>query len=88
MGDIETVVPELIRATEDIHVNAPIDVLVVGAGPAGLAAAIRLRQLLAATSSDASVVVIDKSPWPGYHCLSGAAFEPAALDQLRPRLAR
>ncbi len=64
--------------------NAPIDVLVVGAGPAGLAAAIRLRQLLAAASSDASVVVIDKSPRPGYHCLSGAAFEPACLDELVP----
>ncbi len=64
------------------RVNAPIDVLIVGAGPAGLAAAIRLKQQLAAASSDASVVVIDKSPRPGYHCLSGAAFEPEVLDQL------
>ena len=66
------------------RVNAPIDVLVVGAGPAGLATAIRLKQQLAAASSDASVVVIDKSPRPGYHCLSGAAFEPAVLDELVP----
>ena len=64
--------------------STPIDVLVVGAGPAGLAAAIRLRQLLSTTSRDASVVVIDKAPQPGYHALSGAAFEPACLDELVP----
>jgi len=62
----------------------PIDVLVVGAGPAGLAAAIRLKQQLADSSPDASVVVIDKAPRPGYHTLSGAAFEPACLDDLVP----
>jgi len=68
-------------------VNAPIDVLVVGAGPAGLATAIRLKQQLVAASSDASVVVIDKSPRPGYHCLSGAAFEPA-VDYVVVKLPR
>ncbi len=62
----------------------PIDVLIVGGGPAGLAAAIRLKQQLAAASRDASVVVIDKAPRPGYHCLSGASFEPACLDELLP----
>ena len=56
----------------------------MGGGPAGLAAAIRLKQRLAAATRDASVVVIDKSPRPGYHCLSGAAFEPACLDELVP----
>ena len=60
--------------------TAPIDVLVVGGGPAGLATAIHLKQQLAAASGEASVAVIDKAPRPGYHCLSGAAFEPACLD--------
>ncbi len=64
--------------------NAPIDVLIVGAGTAGLAAATRLKQQLATTAPNASVVVIDKAPRPGYHSLSGAAFEPAALDELVP----
>ena len=64
--------------------NAPLDVLIVGAGPAGLATAIRLRQLLAESGSDASVAVIDKSPRPGYHSLSGAAFEADCLDELAP----
>ncbi|HSW42063.1 MAG TPA: electron-transfer flavoprotein:ubiquinone oxidoreductase [Patescibacteria group bacterium] len=62
----------------------PLDVLVVGGGPAGLATAIRLKQQLAATGRDASVAVIDKSPHPGYHALSGAAFEAACLDELVP----
>jgi len=64
--------------------SEPVDVLVVGAGPAGLATAIRLKQQLATVSRDASVVVIDKAPRPGYHALSGAAFEPACLDELLP----
>ncbi|MFH1474979.1 MAG: electron-transfer flavoprotein:ubiquinone oxidoreductase [Chloroflexota bacterium] len=64
--------------------TAPIDVLVVGGGPAGLATAIRLKQQLAAASREATVAVIDKAPRPGYHALSGAAFEPACLDELVP----
>lgn len=60
--------------------TGPIDVLIVGGGPAGLAAGIRLKQLLA----EASVVVIEKAPRPGYHNLSGASFEPACLDELVP----
>lgn len=62
----------------------PIDVLVVGAGPAGLATAIRLRQRLAETAPAASVVVIDKATRPGNHSVSGASFEPACLDELVP----
>ncbi len=64
--------------------TAPLDVLVVGGGPAGLATAIRLRQQLAEAGREASVAVIDKAPRPGYHALSGAAFEPACLDELVP----
>ena len=64
--------------------TAPLDVLVVGGGPAGLATAIRLKQQLAATSREASVAVVDKAPRPGNHALSGAAFEADCLDELVP----
>ncbi len=56
----------------------------MGAGPAGLSAAIRVRERLEAEGRDASVVVIDKAPSNGYHNLSGAAFEPGCLDELLP----
>ena len=56
------------------------DVLIVGAGPAGLAAAIRLKQLRPATS----VCIIEKGSEVGAHILSGAVFEPRALDELLP----
>lgn len=62
----------------------PIDILIVGAGPAGLAAAIRLRERLDRDGSDASVVVIDKAFGNGYHNLSGAAFEAKCLEELLP----
>ncbi len=61
-----------------------IDVLVVGAGPAGLAAAIRTRQQAAAAGRELAVAVIDKAPAAGNHTLSGAAFEAACLDDLLP----
>ncbi|MGB8181885.1 MAG: NAD(P)/FAD-dependent oxidoreductase, partial [Stellaceae bacterium] len=56
------------------------DVLIVGAGPAGLAAAIRLKHLRPA----ASVCIIEKGSEVGAHILSGAVFEPRALDELLP----
>ncbi|MCW5656871.1 MAG: electron transfer flavoprotein-ubiquinone oxidoreductase [Burkholderiaceae bacterium] len=56
------------------------DVVVVGAGPAGLATAIRLKQL----NADASVVVIEKGSEPGAHILSGAVMDPRAITELIP----
>ncbi len=56
------------------------DVVVVGAGPAGLAAAIRLRQC----APEASVCVVEKGAEVGAHILSGAVIEPRALDELLP----
>jgi electron-transferring-flavoprotein dehydrogenase len=56
------------------------DVVIVGAGPAGLAAAIRLKQL----SSDVTVVVVEKGSEVGAHILSGAVIDPVALDRLIP----
>jgi electron-transferring-flavoprotein dehydrogenase len=57
---------------------------VVGAGPAGLSTAIRLRERLDREGREASIVVLDKAPGSGYHNLSGAAFEPPCLDELLP----
>ena len=56
------------------------DVVVVGAGPAGLAAAIRLKQV----APDATVCVVEKGGEVGAHILSGAVIEPRALDELLP----
>jgi electron-transferring-flavoprotein dehydrogenase len=60
------------------------DVLIVGAGPAGLAAAIRLKQLAAEASREVSVCVIEKGSEVGAHILSGAVVEPRALNELIP----
>ena len=60
------------------------DVVVVGAGPAGLAAAIRLKQLAAEQGRELSVCVLEKGSEVGAHILSGACFEPRALDELLP----
>ncbi|NCY26139.1 MAG: FAD-binding protein, partial [Alphaproteobacteria bacterium] len=56
------------------------DVLIVGAGPAGLAAAIRIKQL----SPDSAVCIVEKGGEVGAHILSGAVLEPRALDELIP----
>ncbi|HMY39784.1 MAG TPA: NAD(P)/FAD-dependent oxidoreductase, partial [Marinagarivorans sp.] len=58
----------------------PYDVVIVGAGPAGLAAACRLKQL----SAEISVCVVEKGSEVGAHILSGAVFEPRALNELFP----
>src|SRR5690349_21691809 len=56
------------------------DVVIVGAGPAGLAAAIRLKQV----NADISVVVVEKGSEVGAHILSGAVVDPIGLDRLLP----
>ena len=61
------------------------DVVIVGAGPAGLAAAIRLKHLAAETGKDVSVVVLEKGSQVGAHILSGAVIDPVALDRLLPQ---
>ena len=60
------------------------DVVVVGAGPAGLSAAIRLKQLAAANDREVSVCVLEKGSEVGAHILSGAVIDPIALDELLP----
>ncbi|MBC8006562.1 MAG: electron transfer flavoprotein-ubiquinone oxidoreductase, partial [Prolixibacteraceae bacterium] len=60
------------------------DVVIVGAGPAGLACAIRLKQLAAERGSEASVCVIEKGSEVGAHILSGAVMDPRALEELFP----
>ena len=60
------------------------DCVIVGAGPAGLAAAIRLKQRAAETGKDVSVVVLEKGSEVGAHILSGAVIDPIGLDRLIP----
>ncbi|MEO8155862.1 MAG: electron transfer flavoprotein-ubiquinone oxidoreductase [Rhizobacter sp.] len=60
------------------------DVVVVGGGPAGLATAIRMKQLAAAQGKEVSVVLLEKGSEPGAHTLSGAVMDPKALTELLP----
>ena len=60
------------------------DVVVVGAGPAGLSTAIRLKQQAAAAGKELNVCVVEKGSEVGAHILSGAVFEPRALNELFP----
>jgi electron-transferring-flavoprotein dehydrogenase len=60
------------------------DVVVVGAGPAGLAAAIRLKQLAGEAGTEVSVAVVEKGAEVGAHILSGAVIDPVSLDELIP----
>ncbi len=60
------------------------DVVIVGAGPAGLSAAIRLKQMAAAAGTEITVAVVEKGSEVGAHILSGAVIDPKALNELIP----
>lgn len=60
------------------------DIVIVGAGPAGLSAAIRLKQLAQQASKEISVCVVEKASEVGGHILSGAVLQPSALNELLP----
>ena len=76
-------------AGQDDQLTAPreameFDVVIVGAGPAGLSAAIRLKQLAARAGKEVSVVVLEKGSEVGAHILSGAVIDPIGLNRLFP----
>src|SRR5712664_2854316 len=60
------------------------DVVIVGAGPSGLSAAIRLKQLAAEAGREVAVCVLEKGSEVGAHILSGAVIDPRALNELFP----
>lgn len=60
------------------------DVVIVGAGPAGLSAAIKLKQLAAAQAREVSICVVEKGSEVGAHSLAGAVLDPCALNELLP----
>ena len=62
----------------------PYDLVIVGAGPAGLSAAIRAKQVAAEKGLELSVCVLEKGSEVGAHILSGAVVDPKALDELIP----
>lgn len=73
--------PESIREDRE---NMEYDVVIVGAGPSGLSCAIRLKQMAEEKGQDLNVCVLEKGSEIGAHLLSGAVFEPRALDELIP----
>src|SRR5918993_3860849 len=78
--DAQTPSAEALAAELPTREAMEFDVVIVGAGPAGLAAAIRLKQL----SPETGVVVVEKGSEVGAHILSGAVIDPVGLDRLLP----
>lgn len=70
--------------TQQSRETIECDVLIVGAGPAGLSAALKLKLQANDAGKELSIIVLDKGAEPGSHILSGAVMDPRALNELIP----